>query len=592
MSNRKTKKTIIVLLLIIFAAALAYVIYSTVIKKSSTELYLDAESRNFEKIVNKVGEYHSAFINKQKPYIESVNRSRTELTADITGGAEIFGLEDSGQVSEIVRKAKLVIDTRRQPQKGISATEASLLLEKAPFLNAELFTDNNTIWAAVPDFMPGRYFSVERDNLSGLYDRFDIPVKPLEMVTGTKLAYTLVFDRDPFMASAKKLGSIFTEYFNDKTVAYNGKNAQTIGGKAVEGDEYLITLDEENATSLFKELLMTVSEDDVLLKHAYGNYANMTTLLDNAGMFQLFGYMDETGTMTLNDDERKIVDILGANKDIDAFRSQLRQLADDYRVKGGMKMKVVIDKDLNILYREVVLDINNTRGATSYRVDVNSGSSNTVFEDARNRFVKLTVEEYGNDSANGSAGSSGNGLAGKITELSIVPAFEKTSGSDTDTTGKVDIMYAVTGSNGIRNQTAVSLDISGGIDQALQRINKTIKLTARISGETGEGSIIGTLDNSSWSNKKLNTSNNTTNISFNADLPFLGVNDFSARLDISDEDSFGIEDFSLPDMNNEAVTDLYKASDDELENLQMEVMASFGAFYLNNKYIFDALLGQ
>ena len=584
MSNRKTRKTIIALLLIIFAAALAYVIYSTAIKKSSAELYLDAESRNFERIVEKIGEYHSTLIDKQTPYMENANRSRTELTADITGGAEVFGLKDGGQLSEIIKKAKLVIDTKRQPQKGISATEASLLLEKAPFINAELFTDNNTIWAAVPDFMPGRYFSAERDNLSGLYDRFGIPVKPLGIVNGTKIAESLIFDKDPFMASAKKLGSIFAGYFNDETVIYNGKNVQTIGGTAIEGDEYLITLDEEKATSLFKELLITVSEDDVLLKHTYGNYANMTALLDNAGLFRLFGYMDETGTMTLNDNERGIVNMLGAKKDIDAFRSQLRQLADDYRVKGGMKMKVVIDKDLNILRREIILDLNNSKGAKSLKIDASSGSSNTVFDDARNRFAKLTVEEYVNDTA--------NGTASKITEFSITPAFEKTSGSDTDTAGKVDIIYAVTGSNGIRNQTDVSLDISRGIDQALQRINKTIKLTAKISGETGAGSITGTLNNSSWSNKKLNTSNNTTNISFTADLPFLEINDFSAQLDIADEDSFGIEDFSLPDMNSGDVTDLYKASDDELEKLKVEVMASFGAFYLNNKYIFDAFLGQ
>ena len=91
---------------------------------------------------------------------------------------------------------------------------------------------------------------------------------------------------------------------------------------------------------------------------------------------------------------------------------------------------------------------------------------------------------------------------------------------------------------------------------------------------------------------KLKTENNVTSIDISADLPFLNINDFSAKLGIAVENSFGIGDFSLPDMGQENVTDLNAASDEELKNLEIEIMASFGAFYLNNRYIFDALFGQ
>ena len=562
-----------------FVAALAYAIYLTVIKKSTTEIYLEAESRNFERIVNKAEEYYTSLLDKQKPYMNEPSRSRTEITADLTGGAELFGLQDGGQLSGILNKTKLIIDTRRQPQKEISSTEASLLLEKAPFLNAELYADNKTIWFSVPDIMPSRYFSSERDQLNDLYDRFSIPVKPADTITGVKIARSLVFDKEPLTTSAKKLGGIFTEYFTDETVTYNGKYNFTAGEKTIEGDEMHISLNEEKASSLFKELLTAVSEDEVLLKHVYGSYANVSTLLDDAGLFRLFGYMDETGIMTLSEYEREIVDKLSENKDIEGFRSRLKHLAADYRLKDGLTMKVVVDKDRNILQREIILDINSTKGGASYKIDILTACSNELIDDIRNRKISIAVVEYG-------------GEGDKTIELTIVPLFVKTGGTGADTDGKADIMYAVTGANGIRNQIDADLDFSGGIDQKTQRINKTIKFNAKITGETGEGNMSGTLDNMSWSNKKLKTENNVTSIDISADLPFLNINDFSAKLGIAVENSFGIGDFSLPDMGQENVTDLNAASDEELKNLEIEIMASFGAFYLNNRYIFDALFGQ
>lgn len=579
MSRNSRKSVIIISLCIIFAAVLAYIIYSAVSRKSTTEIYLDAESKNFERIVNKIEGYYASFVEKQKPYMEGPNRSRTEITADIKGAEELLGLKNAGQVSGIINRAKLIIDTRTQPQKGISAAEASLLLERTPFLNAELYSDGRTIWFAVPEIMPGRYFSTQRDRLGDLYDRFSIPVKPMDTISGPKIAKSLVFDREPLMASAKKLGDIFTGYFTDETVTLKGKLDFAAGEKTFEGLEFHIYLNEERASSLFRELFTAVSEDEVLLKHVYGNYANMTALLDDAGLFRLFGYLDDTGTMTLSDYERKIVDRLSESKDIDAFGSRLKQLAADYRLKDGLIMKVVTDKDGNILAREIMLDISNIKGGTSYNLDIFTACSNEVLDDIRNRKVSITLVEYG-------------GEENRTTELSVVPVFEKTDGAGADTRGKIDIMYAVTGANGIRNQMDIGLDISGGLDQKTQRRNRTIKIDAKITGETGDGSVSGTLSNMSWSNKKQKTTNSVTSIDISADLPFLNINDFSARLDIKDEDSFDIGDFPLPDMGRENVMDLGTASDEDLNRLEMEVMASFGAFYLNNKYIFDAFFGQ
>ena len=64
--------------------------------------------------------------------MEQAYSSRTELSLKVPGGLESFGLGDAGVIEDILGKTKLIVKTKSDPVKGISATDADLLLEKAP----------------------------------------------------------------------------------------------------------------------------------------------------------------------------------------------------------------------------------------------------------------------------------------------------------------------------------------------------------------------------------------------------------------------------------------------------------------------------
>lgn len=573
MSSR-TKKLILIITVAIIIAAVVYTAWSALTRKSTEELYLDAEKKLFGEMADNIGKQYASLKEKYKPYMEEAYSTRTELSLKIAGGLESFGFDDSGAVTGILDKSKLIVKTKTHPVKGISITEADLLLERAPFLNARLFSDPQTIWLSVPDFLPDRYFSVKRDDLEGLYDKFSIPVKPLKLISGRELAANLSFELSTFRNSAEKLADIYSGYLQGGAVADNGQKTINFGGGMAGGREVLVRLDEENATSLLRELLTAIANDDGLLLYTYGNFASISGLLDDAGLFRLFGFMDETGAMVLSDYEREILKKLNTGGDMEEFRGNLLKAAASYRLRDGIKMSVLLDKSGNIVYREVSLDFLNTEGGASFRTDIAMGNGTAGY-----KHVGIAFREYDPGSAE---------EIRRTTELSIRSAVEESESSQKE--GRIDIDYAITeGSE--RSEIDIGIDISDRTDEKTLKRLSNIKLEADISGDVGEGNIIAVIDNASWSNRKLNKSNRTTEITLDADLPFLGISGFSATMSIAVEDSFGIEDFSLPDPDESAVMDLYTASGEDLDKLEKDIMASFGSFYLNNKYIFDALLG-
>ncbi|MDI9500211.1 MAG: DUF6583 family protein [Acetivibrionales bacterium] len=573
MSSR-TKKLILIITVAIIIAAVVYTAWSVLTRKSTEELYLDAEKKLFGEMADNIGKQYASLKEKYKPYMEEAYSTRTELSLKIAGGLESFGFDDSGAVTGILDKSKLIVKTKTHPVKGISITEADLLLERAPFLNARLFSDPQTIWLSVPDFLPDRYFSVKRDDLEGLYDKFSIPVKPLKLISGRELAANLSFELSTFRNSAEKLADIYSGYLQGGAVADNGQKTINFGGGMAGGREVLVRLDEENATSLLRELLTAIANDDGLLLYTYGNFASISGLLDDAGLFRLFGFMDETGAMVLSDYEREILKKLNTGGDMEEFRGNLLKAAASYRLRDGIKMSVLLDKSGNIVYREVSLDFLNTEGGASFRTDIAMGNGTAGY-----KHVGIAFREYDPGSAE---------EIRRTTELSIRSAVEESESSQKE--GRIDIDYAITeGSE--RSEIDIGIDISDRTDEKTLKRLSNIKLEADISGDVGEGNIIAVIDNASWSNRKLNKSNRTTEITLDADLPFLGISGFSATMSIAVEDSFGIEDFSLPDPDESAVMDLYTASGEDLDKLEKDIMASFGSFYLNNKYIFDALLG-
>ena len=340
-----------------------------------------------------------------------------------------------------------------------------------------------------------------------------------------------------------------------------------------------MSLDSSSATALLGELAAFAASDEMLLSYTYGNFADLSTLLEDAGLFRLFEYLDQTGVVVLNENEKGLVNGLNVRKDMVGFRNTLKETLSSYTFKDGLEMTVVIDKAGNILDRKLTLDLTTAEEGKSFRLVLNTGSSSTVFEDCRNRFLKIVVKE---------TGANGNGNSGKTIEQKVTPTFAKPDG--TDTQGNIAISYAITEQDGVKSGADITLDILGKTDPQTLKRNDILRFIVKMVGETGNGNMDVELNKASWKNKKLNTTNHTTKITVQADLPSFGIKDLSAVVNLAGEDRVGIEHFTLPEVQQGAVTDLNTATENDLERIEMEVMASFGSFYLTNKPIFDAIL--
>ncbi len=536
-------------------------------------LYLRAEKNSFEKTVKWVEESYIGFLEKQTPYLQEAHRRRVEITAQIDSGGEAFGSTDMGGLSGLIEKSKLVVDMRKQPREGNSLTNVSLLLEKVPFLDAELFTNRQKLYFSVPVLLPGKYFSAELDQMEEVYNKFSIPIQPKRLVTGAVIADALEFDAVAFKASAGKLGSAAAKYFTKDTVKYGQEKALSISGETVRGREVMVSLDEESATSLLHELADLIVREDALLQYTYGNIARLSSLSEEAGLFRLFEYLDETGAAAMNEVERNLLERLKVEKNPEVFRNALREALSGYRVKDGLQMTTVIDKDGNILDRKLVLDLQGTKGYGGLALDISSGCSNTVFEDARNRFADIIVSG-----------------ASRTMELHIRPDFEKAG--ENETSGSIAVEYAITPQGGGRTGIRLEMELLSKPDELTLKTNRNMDFRAKFFGDTGEGTLEGEWSNTAWENNKLNSRNSASEIRFRADLPFLGIHSFSGVLNLAGEDRFSIEPFTLPNVQQSSIMDLNAATQKDLDRIEMEIMASFGAFYLNNKQIFDAFLGQ
>lgn len=629
--SSKNNKMMILMTLVILAAAVAYI--ATVMRpESAAEMYFNAEKQNIDRILQKIDETYTGFMTKKEPYLKSVYRRRIELTSDIKSGVEIFSKNSGGQVGEIIKTSKLVVDTVRSPSEGVSATEASLLIRKTPLMGMELFTREGKLFCSIPVLMPKRYFSTRFDQLDEVYDKLSLPVKPKKLLDDVAVAQVLKFDKSAFTEAAAKIAGIFKKYVTGDDVKYGQDKEVIISGRTVRGKEVIISLSEEAATPLFRELARASADSGLFLEYTYGNIAGLSGLLNDAGLFRLLEYLDETGTISFSGYEKNIIGGLNLDKDVEGFAEALKETAENYRLSDGFSMALVIDGDKNILERKLTLEIVGTAegNKSSYTLEICTGSSNTKFEDARNRFVDIVLTEYGvtgkanaapkttatietssGETFSGETSSGGTTGAAKAadasesisvsdantdravpiktTEFRIMPSFEKTAG--TETKGTVEIRYA------IREGTSVTgfdldLDISESMDGETQKRNRITLFRANIFSDGGKGTIEGDIDSYSWENKKLNSTNYTSKINIGVNLPFQDINNFSATLYLAGEDRFGTGAPKLPELIQESVTDLNAATRKDLDRIKIEALASFGELYLSNKALFDSFLGQ
>ncbi len=570
--NKKVLLGIAAAVVLILAAA-AYMLFPG---KSARDFYLKAEGRNFKIYSDMIKKTYKDFKEAQQPYLSANYKVRTEISADIKqkdAPPAVSGIYD------VLGKCKLVADYQCNPVEKTSLTGLSLLLEKSPFVDAEIISRDKQLYFTVPVFTPGRYFGVDTERLDEVYDRFKAPVKPLRVPNPTDAANAVEFDSEEFERLASDYGKYISEHLKDKDVKYGKTVDLTISGEKTGGREVFVSLGKEDSLALLKGLAAKAGSDDAFVKLTYGNYADVSGVVDAMGIFQLINYLDRTKTLALNEEGRSLLKAFDITKDLDGFKQDLSKLFDSFNMTDGLKMTLIIDKAGNILDRTVTAKLKDTAGA-EHEINIHTGTNSVKYNDYRNRYLKADIYTR-------TAGGETHRYFG------INPAVTPSS-KDGDVKGRLDFYWGIDVKNGIYSLISAKLDIDTATDPLTLKKNSLIKYAVE-QQNTKEGTpdkISGEINTVSWKNNKMKTRNKTTDITFNAELPNFGITGFSAGLKLAREDRLELEPFTLPEVPSGSLVDLNTATDEELQKVQNEILASFGTFYMTNKPIIDAVMGQ
>lgn len=580
LKNKKVLLSAIAVLVLVAVSAAAF--YFIPWRESARDFYLDAESRNFKKYADIIKKTYNDFNEAQQPYLTGSCKRRMEITLDAKWDGEVAsGSNNFGGILDVVRKCKLVVDSKYNNNEKINLTGLSLLLEKTPFIDAEIFTRGRQLYFTVPAITPGKYFSLDLDKLNEVYERFSIPVKPLRIPSLVDAAGAVKLDGSEFDRLAEDYGRYISSSLNNEDVKYGKTVEVNISGEKTTGREVFVSLSKGSFSALLKALAAKAGSEDAFTALTYGNFADVSEIVDEAGIFRLFDFLDKTGSMALNEPQKKLLKAVNIKKDMDSFKKELVKIFDGCDFTNGLKIQLVIDKNKNILDRKAAVLVKNTKNGEVYEIKIHTGTNSLKYNDYRNRYLEVEVSAK--------PGSDKNGLYYFKYNPSMAP-----SGKNGKNTGSLAFSWGINAENGLYSSTKASFELDASIDELSLKENNSVKYDIEMKG-SNEGlpeKIRGEVKTVKWKNNKLNTRNQTTEIIVNAELPDFGITGFSAALNLAREDRLGIEVFELPEAAFENVVDLNKISDEELNKNWQEIMGSFGTFYMTNKPILDAVLGE
>ncbi|HHW48193.1 MAG TPA: hypothetical protein GXX14_06205 [Clostridiaceae bacterium] len=582
LTNKNNKKVVIIAACLVLLAVLAAVAYSFLSKKSPRQLYIDVERNNYKKYSEQIKKLYNDFVSSQKPYMESRHRSRLEITAEMDSeSSEIFGIQNVYGIIDAINKSKLVTDVRTDPSANESFVQIELLLDKSPLFGLEAFIKDRQVGFTAPLFMPGTYFLVDMEKADDVYDRFNIPVRPKRFLRKVDIVKALQFDESKLDAIGEEYGNLVSDVIEDEDVKYGDTEAFKIGDVEIKVRELIVKLDSNKTRALFNSILEKAMDDELLLNLIFGNYNHLVELIDETGFFQAYDLLEDMGIMELNEFFKEILKAVSAKKDIGDLKSKIEEFLDGSRYPDGFEMRLIIDNSGNIVDRKIHVSCKTGRSDSVYAVDIHSANnslkSGSFFDD---RFIRIEFTET-------------DGSGRKLAKIFEINTGTKPGLKDEEKGKTVDITVLNMDNGTEKNAIRANFDIHETTDRLTLKKTSVTKYDIKVSADDAKLVDIfnGEIYSEKSRNDKFKTVNTKTDIKINTRLTSFGLKDISFRFKLAGEDKFDIDPFELPDFRKGRVVDLNRATDDELAGVQRDLLASFGAFYLENKSLIDGIMG-
>lgn len=571
------KKNIAVVgICILIAAVFILTACFFLIKPSARDFYLKAEGKSIKNYTQQIKDAYKEFYNENKPFMDNSYKSRYEISANIESSDDkFFGVENSKAIMDILRKCKLIIDYQNNPAKHESLTNAGIMLEKAPLVDAGIITRNGQTAVTVPVLLPGKYFTFSQDNLDKIYDKLNIPVRPKLLLKSVDIATALKFSDKELDDTIKNYSDYFSSMIDNTDVKYGGKTAVKVGSKELEGTEVLVTLDKAKAEKLFKGILEKAADDETLMKLTFQNYDAITALLEKGGIFQALNEFYKGGFLSLDDDFKTILAQMSGKKDINSVKSSIKKLTAGASFPDGLKMTLVIDSSGNILSRKISLAMKTGEG-DSFTYNIYTGTNDIKNNNFDNIIFDLAVEARNKN--------------GEKVLRSIKVNNTQTAAGDNQTAAKNSIKYERQRNGKEEFSAGIYLDKSFKTDSKTQGGKDAIKyeilINYALSGKTDK--IQGELNTSYTSNDKKKTRSSTSNITINANMPSINLPDSTIKIGLTSEDKFNTA-FSLPKVEASNSISLDNITDTQVESIEKEIFKSLGQFYADNQPLVDAV---
>jgi hypothetical protein len=339
MGYSKFTKILVYITVITVILAGVYFAYSN---KDNRQIYFNIEAKNFSKILNKLKNSYENFINNQKPYMNEPYNNNTSIYVNFDDKSKSLLkniLPVPFDITNIINKTSLVYNGNYEPHSGAASADISLVLEKTPIIEANIFTENEVRGILIPGLFPGTIFKYNEKERDQIPKYLDIPFIPM-VIRMPDIAQKIYFNQHDLNKTMVGYGRLMSSTIKNEDIEILEDVRVKSGDHEIKGRKIIINLSEEKTKSLIEGIGKILLTEDAVFKITFGNIANIYNFMEEKGFNILF---------VTNKEETKTFNI---EKEVKEFLEQDIKYCEFLE---GTTINLVIDNFDNIVERTINL---------------------------------------------------------------------------------------------------------------------------------------------------------------------------------------------------------------------------------------------
>ncbi|WP_312114564.1 DUF6583 family protein [Brevibacillus reuszeri] len=307
--------------------------------KSAKSVYLQSEAESMMKFSADASKAYGEYEAYMKPYLEKPVHSTTELS-EITVDATIPDPQ-AQKILDMLKSAKLVMQSNIDEQKNQQSGNFEVHLQDKKLATIEYFLNDTLMGFRLPEFY-SKYGYIDLKDRDAVKEKLGEEL-PKRFLTYRDLYTAVAIKEDEVKSIVTPYAMLYASNIKDSQVTMNKEASFSEEGLQANVRELTVTFNQEEATTLVKQLAEKAKADEKLFDLIYSRYHNVSTLMKDSG------YPVEE----ISKDEFK----KNYDKSFDDLLADITQT--DKNSKDQIKMVVLVDGDHQILSRKLIVNEDN-----------------------------------------------------------------------------------------------------------------------------------------------------------------------------------------------------------------------------------------